>query len=160
MASRANALRAWSAAVVDGGDDSLAGVASRLLERTVHDTASIAAALRAGATAVAARRLRMADDEVGAKSVLLWFSTSEHCARRQQHVQQILALAPNLQQELMTTIQEQMAAEKSAPPVDDEIDAPPPPPVELNAEGQALRKRITHLISLITEYLSINTPRL
>ena len=112
MASRANALRAWSAAVVDGGDDSLAGVASRLLERTVHDTASIAAALRAGATAVAARRLRMADDEVGATSVLLWFSTSEHCVRRQQHVQQILALAPNLQQELMTTIQEQMAAER------------------------------------------------
>ena len=69
MASRANALRAWSAAVVDGGDDSLAGVASRLLERTVHDTASIAAALRAGATAVAARRLRMALALAGLKAL-------------------------------------------------------------------------------------------
>ena len=61
MASRANALRAWSAAVVDGGDDSLAGVASRLLERTVHDTASIAAALKKEQEV---RRLRVEDSRI------------------------------------------------------------------------------------------------
>ena len=59
--AREAALRAWSEKVVDGGDASLAGLASRLFERPLDGAASIADAL----PPPAARRFRRADD-VGA----------------------------------------------------------------------------------------------